>query len=536
MQKPIKILHLEDDPLDAELIQTTLDSAGSLCEITRVQTSQEFREALHMGGFNLVLADFNLPDYDGMSAMRFVREHYPELPFIFVSGIMGEDAAIQALTEGATDYVLKQKLSRLAPAVRRALQDAENRAERKRTEAALSRSEEQFRSMVTAMDEGVVFHNKSGEITAANPAAEKILGLTAAELIKLTSKNRVRDAESIYEDGLLFPEKLHPAMVTLRTGKPQSNVTMGIHKPDKTLVWVSINSRPLIALGKSKPYAVVTTFRDITERKRAEDALRKNQERYRSLFEDSPIAIWVEDFSAVKAQFDQLRQSGVTDFRAYWKKHPEDIRMLAGSIKLLDINQIGVKLLGAENKEQAFRNLPSYFTEESMKVFEEEMIALAEGKARFQSEVPELNIRGEPILLDLSLVVQPGHEETLSRVVVSFIDITARKQAEQALRENEERYRRLTEAITDYIYTVRVERSRAVETRHGAGCVAVTGYTPKEFADNPYRWDSMVWPEDQRLVKDQIRRLLAGQNAPAIEHRVEHLRVRPQQRYPAYHV
>ena len=140
MEKQIHILHLEDDAVDAELVQAALDSANIFYEITRVQTSIEFSDALHTRGYDLILADYRLPSYNGMLALNFARERYPDIPFIFVSGTIGEDAAIQALTEGATDYVVKQKLTRLAPAVRRTLRDAENRTERRRAEEALKKN------------------------------------------------------------------------------------------------------------------------------------------------------------------------------------------------------------------------------------------------------------------------------------------------------------------------------------------------------------------------------------------------------------
>ena len=140
MEKQIQILHLEDDARDAELIQSALDSANIPYQITRVQSSVEFNNALHGKGYDLILADYRLPDYDGLSALDVVRENYPATPFIFVSGTLGEDAAINALTKGAVDYVTKQRLSRLAPAVARALRDAENRIQRQNAEEALRRN------------------------------------------------------------------------------------------------------------------------------------------------------------------------------------------------------------------------------------------------------------------------------------------------------------------------------------------------------------------------------------------------------------
>src|ERR671910_2960952 len=112
-------------------------AGGISCEMVRVQTRADFEAALVNGDFDLVLSDYSLPSFDGLSALKLAKEIRPEVPFILVSGAIGEDRAIEALKSGATDYVLKQRLERLVPAVRRALREAEKRAERKRGEKTL---------------------------------------------------------------------------------------------------------------------------------------------------------------------------------------------------------------------------------------------------------------------------------------------------------------------------------------------------------------------------------------------------------------
>jgi len=141
MSRSLHILHVEDDTADAELTQDTLETEGVACDVTRVETESTFLVALHKGGFDLILADYALPSFDGLSALRIARQQQPDLPFIFVSGTMGEEVAIEALKIGATDYVLKTRLSRLVPSVHRALREAKERAELRRAERALRRSE-----------------------------------------------------------------------------------------------------------------------------------------------------------------------------------------------------------------------------------------------------------------------------------------------------------------------------------------------------------------------------------------------------------
>ncbi len=129
MKPFIRILHLEDDPNDVALVQAGLEEAGLTCRFTTLQTREEFEEALRRDAYDIVLSDYRLPAYDGMSALRLTLEVCPDVPFIFVSGTMGEEAAIEGLKHGATDYVLKQNLIRIAPAVERALREAEHRRE-----------------------------------------------------------------------------------------------------------------------------------------------------------------------------------------------------------------------------------------------------------------------------------------------------------------------------------------------------------------------------------------------------------------------
>lgn len=141
MKPFLQILHLEDDPADAELVEATLLREGLVCKVRVVATRRDFVAALEMGGIDLVLADFSLPDFDGMRGLAIVRDRYPELPFVFVSGRLGEEAAIESLRSGATDYVLKNRLSRLAPAVQRALAESRERSELKKAEESLRESE-----------------------------------------------------------------------------------------------------------------------------------------------------------------------------------------------------------------------------------------------------------------------------------------------------------------------------------------------------------------------------------------------------------
>src|ERR1700677_544746 len=141
MLSRLRILSIEDDPNDTMLIQDLLETEGMVCEVTRGDTLAAFIASVEQGGVDLILADYASPSFNGISALKLAMKACPDVPFIFVTGTLGEEVAIEALKIGATDYVLKTRLSRLLPSVQRALREATQRAERKRAEESLRRSE-----------------------------------------------------------------------------------------------------------------------------------------------------------------------------------------------------------------------------------------------------------------------------------------------------------------------------------------------------------------------------------------------------------
>jgi signal transduction histidine kinase len=142
------ILYLEDDRNDVEIVRAKLEDEGLACSIVPVETEVDFIKALNDERFDVILADYKLPSFDGLTALSIAREITRDVPFIFVSGSMGEELAIDSLKRGATDYVLKQRLSRLGPAIRRALEEAEEHRERRKAEEAVKEYQEHLEEMV----------------------------------------------------------------------------------------------------------------------------------------------------------------------------------------------------------------------------------------------------------------------------------------------------------------------------------------------------------------------------------------------------
>lgn len=160
----------------------------------------------------------------------------------------------------------------------------------------------------------------------------------------------------------------------------------------------------------------------------------ESEARYRGIFEDSPISLWEEDFSDVKFYLSKLRDSGVTDLRSHMKKHPEVVKQYSTLIKIIDVNQATIDFHRAKSKRVFFEGLASIMNEGSMEVLREELLALAEGNTKFESEFVGQALDGERIDSFLRLSIAPGYEDTWAKVFVSSIDISERKRAEEKAR------------------------------------------------------------------------------------------------------
>jgi PAS domain S-box-containing protein len=197
----IRILHLEDSVEDAEIIADKLSDEGLSCRITRVESRKSFIDAIDHkegGGWDVILADYSLPSFDGIAALGIAHEKCPEVPFIIISGVLGEEVAVEALKSGATDYILKDRLARLPLALRRALQERTASQERKQSEALLNLRTKALESAAN----GIVITDGEGTIIWANAACAALTGYSPSEILGQNPRlfKSGRHDEAFYRD------------------------------------------------------------------------------------------------------------------------------------------------------------------------------------------------------------------------------------------------------------------------------------------------------------------------------------------------
>ena len=315
---------------------------------------------------------------------------------------------------------------------------------RKAVESELREAEERYRSVVNALGEGIVLQAADGAIYAWNAAAEAILGQTGDQLRGLTSVDPAW--RSIHADGSPFPGEAHPAMVSLATGEPRSGVVMGVHKPDGTLTWILINSRPLVRPGETRPYAVVTSFADITERKRTEAALESSERQLRTALDTMLDGVTIQ--SAVRDE-----QGRIVDFRIDYAN-----------------SAIGV-IGGTEGSLQVGRTLLELFPAHRTNGLFDAYVGVVETGAPFQSEAfhyvdADADAGALDQVLDLRAArIGDGY-------VLSVRDVTEHRKAEQVLVEQRALLDALMDNTPDHIYFKDAESrftkiSRALATSFG---------------------------------------------------------------------
>ena len=266
----IFVLHLEDDPLDAELVSAALSDAGFFADVVRVDNQVDFENALSGSSFDLVLADYNLPSFDGVSALEILRARKLLTPFVFVSGALGEDLGIESLKKGATDYVLKHRLERLGPATQRALSEARARTEREKAEADRQR----LVRVVENSSDFIGIAGMDGRVSFLNEAGRNLLGIGEAQVavMQVTDCFLPQDRERVANE--ILP-------VVLNEGRWAGEIQFRHFVTEEAIeVWWNVF---LVRDTDGNPLSFATVTREITEQKRAQTTLAQALEKERNI-------------------------------------------------------------------------------------------------------------------------------------------------------------------------------------------------------------------------------------------------------------
>jgi len=273
MKIPLRALIVEDSEFDAAMLVNVLRQGGYDPQFRRVETREAMLEALGSQEWDIVLSDFNMPRFSMQEALDVLRQSPLDLPFIIVSGGIGEDVAVAAMKAGANDYLMKGNLARLVPAVTRELRDAESRTARRQAEAALRESELRYRLLWETSTDAVILVDSESRIHFANPAVETVFGYSPADLVG-------KDLSLLQSEDLRGP-RAGGMFDYMRRGDPAVKQapleTVGLRKDGHR---IAIE----IAFSKMELHGnrwFVAFIRDITERKKAEKELRDNKEQFR---------------------------------------------------------------------------------------------------------------------------------------------------------------------------------------------------------------------------------------------------------------
>jgi two-component system, cell cycle sensor histidine kinase and response regulator CckA len=290
---PLRVLILDNNPQDAEMAIIELRNAGLVLQADVVDTEVDFTSRLQSRVYDLILSDFRLPAWSGVDAFHLLRQSGKDIPFILVTGTLGEEAAVDLIKEGVADYVLKDRLARLPVAVRRALEEKSTCDERERAIQALRDSEERVRLLLNTTAEAICGTDIEGNCTFCNPSSLRLLGYDRPD--DLLGKQMHRLMHHTRADGSPYPLEQCQIHARSQIGEGSHADDEFLWRKDGTSFPAEYWSYPVVRDGK--PIGVVVTFLDITERKRAEQELRKTEARVRHLVESNIIGIAIGDLN-----------------------------------------------------------------------------------------------------------------------------------------------------------------------------------------------------------------------------------------------
>ena len=413
MNTTLRILHLEDSPEDAELIRSQLEAGGIDCRITRVESRETFRHALDHHRFDLIISDFTLPSFDGNSALEMARENATHVPFIFVSGTIGEEAAIQGLVNGATDYVLKHRLERLVPAVRRAIKELQERRSRMEAEAALRAREESFRLLFADNPHPMwVYDLETFGFLEVNDAAITKYGYSRDEFLGMRII-QIRPPEDIP----ILEEDLRKERVSI-----DSTHDWRHRLKDGSIIHVDITSHTLTFNGRK---SVLVVAQDITKRREAEEKLQESREYLTQVIDCIADPVFVKD-----------------------DKH-----------RYLYVNRAECELAGATRDQMIGKTSADLFSKEEADVFTaHDDLVLHDGKEDTnEEEIADAQGRVRIMVTKKRLL---SDKEGNRSIVGVMRDMTEWKRSQEALRESEEKFRLISENVADLIAVLDLQGRR----------------------------------------------------------------------------
>jgi len=396
---PLAVLIVEDTESDAQLIVRLLKKASYEINFEQVETAAQMRAMLEKQVWDVVISDYSLPQFNGHAALRLLQEMGLDIPFIVVSGTIGEEIAVDMMKVGAHDYLMKGNLARLVPAVERELAQSEVRRKRKQAEEAIKLSHKRFQSLIENSADAITLLDANGIAIYDSPASPGMLGYDPDELIgqNVFTLMHADDLPKIQD---LFQN-------LLKTPGARANSTFRLRHKNGTWLWIEAVATNLLAEPSVK--AIVTNYRDISERKQAEEALRESEERYRTLIEQASDGIFLADNEG----------------------------------RYIEVNSAGCRLLGYTREEilqKTIRDLTMVAPAQPLRLDE-----IRQGKT-ILSEREMIRKDGTLVPVEISAKQLPdGRLQGIAR------DITERKLAEDVLRDSEAELRALFSAMHDVV-------------------------------------------------------------------------------------
>ena len=450
--KESKILLVDDDELVLTRIETILKSEGH--KVTTAKSGEKAIKLLEKNTFALVITDLVMENVDGFAVVKKAKELSPETTTMVLTGYKTTDFVIDAFKIGVDDYLIKPSYTDdILFSVRRCFEKRKANKERRQAEEALRESEGRYRILAERNPHGIQVIDPTGIITYVNPAYQEMLGYTKEELL---GKHIV----DLLEPASKRPELREYLSLLVKEQPEPTTYFQNNRRKDGEVIEVAVSwNYSKDSEGNVVGFIFVIT--DITERKRADEKLRQSEEKYRDIFQNSLVSLWEEDISELRSTIDDLKSQGIKDFRKYMDEHLELAMQATEMIKVVDVNDATLKLYGAKEKEELLGSLDNIATQDSLSVFKEEIIAIAEGQRYIQTEVAGQTLQGERLDLLITMSIPPEKEE-YKNMLVSIMDITSRKRTEEALRASE---RQLTETVTAThtgYYEIDIESGKAI--------------------------------------------------------------------------